>query len=114
MTKFFVKAFEESNGRCVYCLNDLLASFEEFSQSQEDHLMPRSCGGPDSADNIVIACAVCNALKHHHAPCTEPYDPEKREEYILKARQRIFSERYRKFEDYDWWIARFTNRFVKK
>jgi len=114
VTDYFWHAFNESNGRCVYCLKDLLASFEEFSQSQEDHLVPKRHGGPDTPDNIVIACAVCNALKHYHSPATGTYDPAKRSEYILNARRLINSRKEVKFEEYSWWIQRFSSRFIPK
>jgi len=112
MSKFFWQAFNDSNGRCVYCLKDLLSSFEEFSQAQEDHLVPKRHGGLDIADNIVIACAVCNALKHHHSPTTEPFSADKRAEYITAARKIIDVQRHEKFVDYSWWIGRFEKRFV--
>ena len=112
MSSYFWQAFNDSNGRCVYCLKDLLASFEEFSQSQEDHLVPKHHGGPLSADNIVIACAVCNALKHHHSPTSEPYSAEKRGEYIGAARLIINAQRQKKFDDYNWWVSRFATRFL--
>lgn len=114
MSKFFWNAFIAANGRCVYCLKDLLGSFEEFAQSQEDHVVPRSQGGPHSPENIVISCAVCNALKHGHSPTLEPFSPEKRNDYIEAARQTISEQRQNKFIDYSWWISRFTNRFVPK
>jgi 5-methylcytosine-specific restriction endonuclease McrA len=112
MSKFFWPAFNASNGRCVYCLKDLLASFEEFSQAQEDHLVPKSNGGPHSADNIVIACAVCNSLKHHHSPTTEPFSADKRSEYIAAAREIIAVQRQKKFDVYVWWVSRFSSRFI--
>ncbi len=40
---------------CVFCAGDV--------GLQTDHLIPRSRGGTDSADNIVWACAVCNASR---------------------------------------------------
>jgi hypothetical protein len=40
---------------CVYC-----GSTEAL---QADHLIPRSRGGPDEADNMVHACATCNASR---------------------------------------------------
>lgn len=112
MTNFFWSAFNESNGRCVYCLRDLLSSFEEFSQAQEDHLIPKLNGGPDSADNIVIACAVCNALKHHHSPTSKPYSADRRDAYIAAARDIIAVQRQKKFDSYSWWVNRFSSRFV--
>jgi 5-methylcytosine-specific restriction endonuclease McrA len=112
MSKLFWQAFNESNGRCVYCLKDLLSSFEEFSQAQEDHLVPMRHDGPESADNIVIACAVCNALKHHHAPASGDYSADKRSEYIEAARRIINEQRQKRFDDYNWWVSRFATRFV--
>lgn len=114
MSKFFWDAFIAANGRCVYCLKDLLASFEEFAQSQEDHLVPRSKGGPHTPENIVIACAVCNALKHAHSPTLEPFSIERRSDYINAARIQIAEQRQKKFIDYSWWISSFANRFVPK
>lgn len=40
---------------CEYC-----GSFENLSW---DHLIPRSKGGPDTADNHVLACKSCNSSK---------------------------------------------------
>lgn len=112
MSKFFWKAFNDANGRCVYCHKDLLASFEEFSQTQEDHLVPSATDGTSSPENIVIACAVCNALKHHHSPTTEPFSADKRNQYIEAARDIISVQRKKKFEDYHWWMSRLNSRFL--
>ncbi len=40
---------------CVFCGAD--------ENLQVDHLIPRSRGGPDSADNMVLACDTCNASR---------------------------------------------------
>jgi hypothetical protein len=40
---------------CVYC-----GSTGELSY---DHLMPRSRGGPDTPENVVLACRACNSSK---------------------------------------------------
>ena len=37
---------------CVYC--------DSTTDSTTDHLIPRSRGGDDSADNVVLACQPCN------------------------------------------------------
>ena len=46
---------QELPKQCVYCgsMNDLTT----------DHLVPRSRGGDESADNVVLACQPCNALR---------------------------------------------------
>jgi len=41
--------------QCEYC-----GSKEDLSW---DHLIPRSKGGPDTADNLVLACKSCNSSK---------------------------------------------------
>jgi len=45
----------EMPNRCIYC-----GSMESLSY---DHLIPRSRGGPDIPDNVVIACRTCNSSK---------------------------------------------------
>ena len=40
---------------CLFCGADRDLSY--------DHLVPRSRGGPDSADNVVMACRSCNSSK---------------------------------------------------
>lgn len=113
MSKHFWKAFNESNGRCVYCLKDLMLSFDDFSQSVEDHLVPKAFDGPvNDPSNIVIACAVCNAIKHHKSPTDQPFDPLMRATYIRAAREQISQARQKKFEDYEWWVSRFATRFI--
>jgi hypothetical protein len=46
---------QELPRQCVYCgsITDLTT----------DHLIPRSRGGDDSADNVVLACQACNASR---------------------------------------------------
>ncbi|MEJ5259162.1 MAG: HNH endonuclease [Anaerohalosphaeraceae bacterium] len=46
---------QELPRQCVFC-----SSAENL---QTDHLIPRSRGGADSADNLVPACAACNASR---------------------------------------------------
>ena len=45
------------NGECAYCRT---TSPEEWHM---DHVIPISKGGPDTADNVVAACASCNTSK---------------------------------------------------
>lgn len=44
------------DGRCFYCNQE-----SEFFEV--DHVMPVALGGPDSADNLVVACRACNRSK---------------------------------------------------
>lgn len=50
------KALARDGHRCVYC-GDINGPFHF------DHLYPRSKGGSDLPDNIVVACAPCNFSK---------------------------------------------------
>ena len=103
MTECFSKAFQRSNCRCVYCGRDLLADFDAFMIAEEDHLVPKSKGGKDEAENIVIACAVCNRLKGNYTP-TDEYDSAKRKEYIEACRAHIMKQRLKHMLTYSEWV----------
>jgi len=45
----------ELPNQCIYC-----GSTKDLSY---DHLIPRNCGGPDTPDNVVMACKSCNSSK---------------------------------------------------
>jgi hypothetical protein len=45
----------EMPNQCIYC-----GATEQLSY---DHLIPRSRGGPDVPDNVVMACRACNSSK---------------------------------------------------
>jgi hypothetical protein len=45
----------EMQNQCIYC-----GATENLSY---DHLAPRSKGGPDTPDNVVMACRECNSSK---------------------------------------------------
>lgn len=68
MTKLFATVFERDRRRCVYCGRDLLTDYETFAGVEEDHLIPRSKGGEDTATNVVSTCAVCNRLHGNFLP----------------------------------------------
>ncbi len=46
---------QELPKQCVYC--------RSITNLTTDHLIPRSRGGDDSADNVVLACQPCNAAR---------------------------------------------------
>lgn len=50
--------FWRDEGRCRYCGDAL-----QRRLATVDHLIPRSRGGPDVAENLVIACYDCNQRK---------------------------------------------------
>lgn len=104
MTKHFKQAFRDSGHRCVYCCRDLLADFDAFMLAEEDHLVPRGTAGPDTPDNIVIACAVCNRLKGNYTPAVN-FDPAQRNDYIVAVRHYIMSQRARHMDTFSGWVC---------
>lgn len=46
--------------RCVYCAR---TKEESGAYLQLDHLIPRSAGGQDTAENLVVACRRCNSAR---------------------------------------------------
>jgi len=46
--------------RCEYCLAPEEFSGKEF---QVEHIIPRARGGPDTLDNLALACIRCNLSK---------------------------------------------------
>jgi 5-methylcytosine-specific restriction endonuclease McrA len=55
--------FERDKNTCQYCTKKL--SREDLTI---DHVIPRSRGGKNSWDNLVIACYACNARKKNRLP----------------------------------------------
>lgn len=47
----------ENHGVCIYCNT-------EKSNLSTEHILPKSCGGPDIADNAIRVCMNCNDKKN--------------------------------------------------
>ncbi len=60
---------EQTSDRCGYCLvgQDLLYVPLEF-----EHIIPRSRGGPTVAENLWLACSICNGYKSDQVEATDP------------------------------------------
>ncbi len=56
----------ESRGLCFFCRQTV-----PFLERTFDHLMPRSKGGGETADNLVVAHRLCNEAKDDSLPTTE-------------------------------------------
>lgn len=62
-----------TGGKCFYCAHELTLSRAETAcvvgrrLMHVDHLVPKSCGGPDHESNFVPACEPCNILKGDRA-----------------------------------------------
>jgi len=51
------------SGECQYCLKEI-----PFSTATRDHVIPRSKGGGNQDDNIVLSCKKCNSKKSNKMP----------------------------------------------
>jgi 5-methylcytosine-specific restriction endonuclease McrA len=107
----YYQAFVRDRFCCVYCDQDILASFDSFAASHLDHLKPESARGPcEDVWNRVTACGVCNSLKGTY----DPVPGEKvtkanfstavanAKDYIQKKRRGETTSSY--FRDYQYWL----------
>lgn len=62
--KLFENVFSRDGGHCVYCGVRTRRLQKGVSRAPDlatlDHVVPRSMGGPLTADNLVLACQACN------------------------------------------------------
>ena len=52
--------FTRADGRCEYCLYPQAAAFLAF---QTEHIVAEKHGGATTADNLALACPLCNRYK---------------------------------------------------
>ncbi len=58
------KLFIKQGGFCYYCLEPMVMSVPNHPmRGTLDHVKPRSAGGANSQDNLVLACLRCNRRK---------------------------------------------------
>ena len=107
----YYQAFVRDNFCCVYCGQDILASFDSFAASHLDHLKPGSARGPcEDVWNRVTACGVCNSLKGAYDPVPGDLVTKTNfsaavanaKEYIQRKRRGETTSSY--FRDYQYWI----------
>lgn len=81
-------------GRCCYCLTQEIISGISLSF---DHILPQSCGGATSFDNLCLACRACNEFKSN---LTEAVDPLTEENVpLFHPRQQNWSDHFTWSED---------------
>jgi len=91
---------------CVYCGYDG-RGFDGWMQLSIDHLRPRSSGGDDSEENLVVACRSCNSITSRMT-----FEPDTPLEAILAAkRERVDA---RRAEFYDFWLKNVAPAFLKR
>jgi 5-methylcytosine-specific restriction endonuclease McrA len=107
----FYQAFVRDGAKCVYCGRDILESYDTFSESELDHLKPKSRGGPDDDPwNRVTSCGVCNNLKGAYDPSPGGLVTEETFEkcvddakaHIAGKRSGAIDNSY--FRDYQYWL----------
>ncbi|MFH0882873.1 MAG: HNH endonuclease signature motif containing protein [bacterium] len=105
MTTHFSSVFEHDKQRCVYCGRWMLADFDTFMLTEEDHLLPVRHGGNDNDGNRVTACRVCNMLKHDYVPeGGADLLQENKGKYLQLVRDHIALQRSKKLAEYFSWI----------
>lgn len=57
------RLYQIYKGICQYCLQKI-----PFSLATKDHVHPRSLGGSNDAENLVLACLPCNSAKGSQYP----------------------------------------------
>ena len=62
-----LRLYEKQQGRCFYCNNPMKVFLETKDPTPNyatfDHKIPKSKGGKNTQDNIVLACWKCNRSK---------------------------------------------------
>ena len=104
-------AWGRAGGRCEYCYRDLIAERLGYACGEIDHLLPLK-QYPDLADcrdNLVLACHMCNNVKHTHDVLKDGEKPvealtETRDSLITRAREYILKRR-RTVHDPEWEMA---------
>ncbi|MBS4095830.1 MAG: HNH endonuclease [Sulfuricella sp.] len=78
---------------CVYCGFDGRV-FDSWMQLSIDHIRPRSAGGTDDPDNLVVACRSCNSITSRMTFSEE----ETRKDILTKKRERVALRRKKFYE----------------
>ena len=66
------------SGRCIHCQRRLSLHPDgvPISRVTLEHIVPRTHGGTDAADNLALACAGCNGAKGRRLDCRPLHDPD--------------------------------------
>jgi 5-methylcytosine-specific restriction endonuclease McrA len=96
----FSTVFHRDGHCCVYCRKNMLQDFDTFWTAQLDRLVPK---GDYVAENVVLACFVCNNLRGNRVPSMS-LSPDNRETYIDAVTQLINERREAKRGEFSSWL----------
>jgi 5-methylcytosine-specific restriction endonuclease McrA len=96
MADIWDRKYQEFKARCVYCGKDLFIDMDAYMGAVLDHLIPLKENGVDEETNLVLACSVCNNLKHDFDPRKKAGVNPSKDKLIELARTEIFERRANK------------------
>lgn len=61
-----LQLFSQQQGKCYYCGQTVEISQDSKAGVSVDHKVPKSRGGSNEIENLVLCCRSCNVLKSNH------------------------------------------------
>lgn len=98
--------YQRCHFTCVYCGFDG-RTFDAWMQLTIDHVLPRSCDGPDEPDNRVAACGSCNSITSRMK-----FDASKPRAEILEQKRKKVRESRASF--YRFWAEKVAPHFLER
>lgn len=84
---------QRANSLCEYCHSPEWLSADRFTL---DHLEPKSLGGSDNPNNLVLACRRCNERRYNFRVGIDPQTQQERP---------LFNPRQQQWAEHFIWIA---------
>ncbi|NJK80461.1 MAG: HNH endonuclease [Chloroflexaceae bacterium] len=88
--------FERARGCCEYCRSQAMFAMQPFSI---EHIIPQQQDGPNTLDNMALACQGCNGHKYTRTTTTDP---------ISGKQVPLFHPRKQRWHDHFAWNDDFT------
>lgn len=87
------------DGECQYCLKKI-----PFASSTRDHVLPRSKGGSNADDNIVLSCHKCNNKKSDKFPYLNTIGSEVKPKVLKDAEFTALSEKVQRRDEWKYFL----------